>query len=109
MSDDSIFTSLSHHDRYVELVGIGHITQVRIFLELPADSSLQIWTQDCYIGIWDSVDRRSLILFGSSVCLGAIMDLIRRLDGVVFSCASSLFDVGISFYTPVLGFVHISS
>ena len=107
--EDSIVTTLSHHDRYVELVGIGHITQVKIFLELPANSSLRIWTRDCYIGIWDSVGWRSLTLFGSSVCLGAIMDLISRLHGVVFSCASILSDVGISFYTPMLGFVHISS
>ena len=30
-------------DRYVELVGISHITQVRSLLELPANSSLRIW------------------------------------------------------------------
>lgn len=40
VNKDSIVTSLSHHDRYMELVGIGHITQVRSFLELPVDSSL---------------------------------------------------------------------
>jgi len=37
------------------------------------------------------------------------MDLISKLHGVVFSCAKSLSDVGISFYTLVLGFVHISN
>ena len=37
------------------------------------------------------------------------MDLISRVHGVVLSCASSLSDVGISVYTLVLGFVHISS
>ena len=82
---------------------------MRSLPELPVDSNLRIWTRDCYIGIWDSVDWRSLTLFGSSVCLGAIMDLISRLHGVVFSCSSILSDVGISFYAPMLGFIHISS
>ena len=93
----------------VELVGISHITRVNSLLELPADPSLRIWTRDCYIGVWDSDDWRLLSLFGSSDCLGAIIDLIRRLHGVFLSCFSSLPDVGISFYTSVLGVVCISS
>ena len=100
---------MSTVDRYVELVGINHTTQVRSLLELPADSSLRMWIRDCYIGAWDYVDWRSLSPIGSSNSLGAIMDLISRLHGVVLIHNSSLSDVGISLYTPMLGVVYISS
>lgn len=94
---------------YVELVGISHITQVRSLLELPADSSLQMWIRDCDIGVWDYVDWRSLSPIGSSNRSGALMDLISSLPGVVLIHVSSLSDAGISFYTPMLGVVCISS
>ena len=113
MSISSIYTPDSEIvvgtvDRSVKSVSIVHITQVRILLELPVDFRSWFRCWDPYISTWDCFDRRYLSFLGSSICC-TIMDLICSLLGVVFVHASSLPDAGISFYTPMLGIVHVSS
>ena len=95
-------------DKRMKSVGIIHITQVRSLLELPVDLCSWIRCWDPYLSTWDCFDRRYLSFFGSSICC-IIMDLISSLPGVVLIHASSLSDARISFYTPVLGIVHVSS
>ena len=81
---------------------------MRSLLEFPVDFCSWIRCWDPYLSTWDCFDRRYLSFLVSSICC-TIMDLISSLPGVVLIHVSSLSDAGISFYTPVLGIVHVSS
>ena len=81
---------------------------MRSLLELLVDLHSWIGCWDPYLSTWDCFDQRYLSFFGSSICC-TIMDLISSLPSVVFIHASSLSNAAISFYTPMLGIVHVSS